>query len=33
MFVKYEPNPFDIRLDIAITIVTMAIVEPYQPNP
>jgi hypothetical protein len=31
--VKYEPNPLDVRLKIAITIETMAIVGPFQPNP
>jgi hypothetical protein len=31
--VKYEQNPLDAWLEIAITIVTMAIVGPMQPNP
>jgi hypothetical protein len=33
LFVKYEPNPLDIRLEMAITIVTIAIVGPFQANP
>jgi hypothetical protein len=33
LFVKYEPNPLEIPLKIAIIIFTMAMVGPLQPNP